>query len=50
MLSEFRKLLIETTLLSSPEKQKEKVMSTLINWMGNGNQIDDILVVGVKII
>jgi serine phosphatase RsbU (regulator of sigma subunit) len=44
----FRNLLLETSLLTMTE-QKEKLNETIINWMGINEQIDDMLVIGIRI-
>ena len=31
------------------EEQKEKLKLTLFDWMGNNDQVDDILVIGIRI-
>jgi len=43
-----KKLLISLRELS-PEEQREKLLSTIENWRGNLDQVDDILVIGVCI-
>ncbi len=30
------------------EKQKEELQNTINNWMGEADQVDDILVIGIK--
>jgi serine phosphatase RsbU (regulator of sigma subunit) len=31
------------------EEQKEKLKTTLFDWMGNNDQVDDILVIGIRV-
>jgi phosphoserine phosphatase RsbU/P len=33
----------------SPEEQKEALKTTLYDWMGNHDQVDDILVIGIRV-
>jgi serine phosphatase RsbU (regulator of sigma subunit) len=47
MSKNFKKLLLSIQDLSM-EKQGEKLDDTLMNWMGEISQIDDILVIGIK--
>jgi phosphoserine phosphatase RsbU/P len=44
----FESLLLEISVLSM-EEQKEFLKTTLYDWMGNNGQVDDILVIGIKI-
>ena len=48
MTKNFKTLLTEIADNDSSE-QKEKLDNTIENWMVNTRQIDDILVVGIKI-
>ncbi|HAN79481.1 MAG TPA: hypothetical protein DCQ31_17800, partial [Bacteroidales bacterium] len=43
----FKKLLVEIAELPI-EQQKEKLRTTLKEWQGNSDQVDDILVIGVQ--
>lgn len=43
-----KELLIENCHLTMPE-QKEKLAKIINNWKGNAEQVDDILVIGVRI-
>ncbi|MGZ4044241.1 MAG: SpoIIE family protein phosphatase [Bacteroidia bacterium] len=47
MVGNFRKLLTEISTLE-PEEQKQKLNSTLAAWQGDQEQVDDVLVIGVK--
>jgi serine phosphatase RsbU (regulator of sigma subunit) len=44
----FKELLVSIHQLS-PEKQKEQLHLAISDWMGNGEQIDDMLVMGIRI-
>jgi serine phosphatase RsbU (regulator of sigma subunit) len=44
----FKDLLISIHTLPV-EEQKQKLESTIANWIGGGEQIDDILVMGIRI-
>jgi serine phosphatase RsbU (regulator of sigma subunit)/HAMP domain-containing protein len=44
----FRKLLTEIAALE-PKEQKARLEKTLANWQGDQEQVDDILVIGVKV-
>ncbi len=48
MVGNFRKLLAKLAPLTS-EQQKEKLNQTLIEWQGGQEQVDDVLVIGVKV-
>lgn len=48
MVGNFRKLLTQIAPLSSAE-QREKLDETLLNWQGGQEQVDDVLVIGVKV-
>lgn len=48
MVGNFRKLLTQISGLSSPQ-QKEKLDETLLTWQGGQEQVDDVLVIGVKV-
>jgi len=48
LMANFKKLLIEIHTLPV-EKQKEKLDSTIFEWMKYESQLDDILVVGIRI-
>jgi len=48
MVGNFRKLLTEIATLE-PAEQKQKLDSTLANWQGEQEQVDDVLIIGVKI-
>jgi serine phosphatase RsbU (regulator of sigma subunit) len=48
MVGNFRKLLAQIAPLTSPE-QKEKLDQTLLSWQGGQEQVDDVLVIGVKV-
>lgn len=48
MYKQFRQILAEVATLNV-EKQREKLNTTIENWMQNQEQIDDILVMGVKV-
>ncbi len=48
MVGNFRKLLANIASLSSPA-QKEKLDETLLTWQGGQEQVDDVLVIGVKV-
>ena len=48
MVGNFRKLLTQITELPSGN-QKEKLDSTLLTWQGGQEQVDDVLVIGVKV-
>lgn len=45
---EFKKLLVDISRMS-PEEQYKKLENTLEKWQGNNEQVDDIVVIGVKI-
>jgi serine phosphatase RsbU (regulator of sigma subunit) len=48
MVGNFRKLLAQIAPLPSGE-QKEKLDQTLLSWQGAQEQVDDVLVIGVKV-
>ena len=48
MTKKFRELLLSVQHLSMNE-QKEYLLNTLIKWKGKHDQVDDILVIGIKI-
>lgn len=48
MRKRFRELLMEISHLPMPE-QKWRLMDTLDRWQGNQEQVDDILVIGIRI-
>ncbi len=48
MAKNFKKLLLEIQNLSM-EKQGEKLDKLLVEWMGDISQIDDVLIIGVKL-
>ncbi len=48
MRKRFRELLLEISHLPMPE-QKWRLMDTLDRWQGNQEQVDDILVIGIRI-
>ena len=48
MSKNFKKLLLENSQKPMSE-QKEILEQTMKNWIGNGEQIDDITVLGIKI-
>lgn len=48
MIGNFRKLLIQITELQ-PAAQKQQLDSILTEWQGDQEQVDDVLVIGVKI-
>jgi len=48
MVGNFRKLLIQITDLPCSQ-QKEKLDETLLTWQGGQEQVDDVLVIGVKV-
>jgi serine phosphatase RsbU (regulator of sigma subunit)/HAMP domain-containing protein len=48
MRKRFRELLLEISHLPMPE-QKWRLMDTLDRWQGNQDQVDDILVIGIRI-
>ncbi|MEI6019714.1 MAG: SpoIIE family protein phosphatase [Bacteroidota bacterium] len=48
MVGNFRKLLANIASLTS-SAQKEKLDETLLNWQGGQEQVDDVLVIGVKV-
>jgi len=48
MSRNFKKLLLEVQQLSM-EEQKEKLNQELVSWMGDTSQIDDVLVIGIRI-
>lgn len=48
MVGNFRKLLNEIAVLN-PEEQKNILENTLAEWRGDQEQVDDVLVIGVKI-
>lgn len=47
MVGNFRKLLTEVSLMN-PDEQKQKLDITLADWQGEQEQVDDVLVIGVK--
>jgi len=48
MVGNFRKLLTQISQLPSSQ-QKEKLDETLLTWQGGQEQVDDVLVIGVKV-
>ena len=48
MVGNFRKLLLQIAELDS-ETQKQKLDETLLTWQGGQEQVDDVLVIGVKV-
>ena len=48
LLEEVKKLLLEIQGMSM-EKQRDKLNQILIDWMGDISQIDDVLIMGVKL-
>lgn len=48
MVGNFRKLLLQIADLNSFQ-QKEKLNETLLTWQGGQEQVDDVLVIGVKV-
>jgi serine phosphatase RsbU (regulator of sigma subunit)/HAMP domain-containing protein len=48
MRKRFRELLLEISHLPMPE-QKWRLMDTLDRWQGNQDQVDDILVIGIRV-
>ena len=48
MVGNFRKLLTQISQLPSTQ-QKEKLDETLLTWQGGQEQVDDVLVIGVKV-
>ncbi len=48
MVGNFRKLLTQIAHFDSPT-QKEKLDETLLTWQGGQEQVDDVLVIGVKV-
>lgn len=48
MVGNFRKLLTQVAGLEA-SKQKEKLNETLLTWQGTQEQVDDVLVIGVKV-
>jgi len=48
MVGNFRKLLTQIAPLES-EVQKDKLIETLLTWQGGQEQVDDVLVIGVKV-
>lgn len=48
MVGNFRKLLTQIAELPS-KRQKEKLDETLLTWQGSQEQVDDVLVIGVKV-
>lgn len=48
MVGNFRKLLTQIATYDSAT-QKEKLDQTLLNWQGGQEQVDDVLVIGVKV-
>lgn len=48
MVGNFRKLLAQIAMLDSPV-QKEQLDKTLVTWQGEQEQVDDVLVIGVKV-
>jgi serine phosphatase RsbU (regulator of sigma subunit) len=47
MVGNFRKLLTEISTLD-PAEQKQRLDTTLTTWQGDQEQVDDVLVIGVK--
>ena len=47
MVKNFRKLLLSVYQLPV-EKQKEQILNTFKEWKGDNEQVDDILVIGIK--
>jgi serine phosphatase RsbU (regulator of sigma subunit)/HAMP domain-containing protein len=48
MVGNFRKLLTQVSAFDSPT-QKEKLDETLLTWQGGQEQVDDVLVIGVRV-
>ena len=48
MVGNFRKLLVQIAGMSS-EAQKEYLDETLLKWQGGQEQVDDVLVIGLKV-
>jgi len=48
MVGNFRKLLLKISELDS-QIQKEELNKTLVSWQGEQEQVDDVLVIGVKV-
>lgn len=48
MIGNFRKLLTQVSTLS-PSDQKAKLNEVLLTWQGDQEQVDDVLVIGVKV-
>jgi serine phosphatase RsbU (regulator of sigma subunit) len=48
MVGNFRKLLTQVSVFDS-QTQKEKLDETLLTWQGGQEQVDDVLVIGVKV-
>ncbi len=48
MVGNFRKLLLKISELNS-QIQKEELNKTLVSWQGEQEQVDDVLVIGVKV-
>ena len=48
MYKKFKELLVET-VNESMENQKRKLEERLVEWMGNYEQVDDIVIFGVEI-
>lgn len=48
MVGNFRKLLLKIATLDS-QTQKEELNKTLVSWQGEQEQVDDVLVIGVKV-
>jgi serine phosphatase RsbU (regulator of sigma subunit) len=48
MVGNFRKLLLKIAELDS-QLQKEELNKTLVSWQGEQEQVDDVLVIGVKV-
>ncbi|HQQ93585.1 MAG TPA: SpoIIE family protein phosphatase [Bacteroidia bacterium] len=48
MVGNFRKLLLQIAPLDS-QTQKEELNRTLVTWQGEQEQVDDVLVIGVKV-
>ncbi len=48
MVGNFRKLLLKVAGFS-PEEQKRELEKTLLTWQGTQEQVDDVLVMGIKI-
>lgn len=48
LIGRFQQLLVEMSHLPM-EMQKEELYSRLLAWMGRGSQVDDILVIGIRV-